>query len=204
MAQQPTSTLEFLEELRRIAQWGLGYTTDPYDVERYTRLLELASIEYSALSGVPKNVIMERFQREIGGNATPKVGVDAAIFDASGRILLLRRDDDQLWCVPGGWAELGETPQESVAREVLEETTLEVDVKNIINTYARMPGQYGQPHTSCHLIFHCVVRSGTPQTTPEALEIGYFDRATISDWHRDMANVTSTAMAYWEHHIKTP
>lgn len=204
MPDPPKNVLEFLEELRRIAEWGLSYTTDPYDVERYTRLLELASIEYGKLSGLPKDLLMDRFKQELGGNITPKIGLDAAIFDEEGQLLLLRRDDDGLWSVPGGWAELGESPQESIRREVLEETTLDVDVRDLIGVYHRMPGEYGQPHTSYHLLFHCVVQSGTPQTTAEALEIGYFNREAIHDWHRDMAKVTAMARDYWNEHLAAP
>ena len=148
MSRSPKSVLAFLEELRRIAQWGLSYTTDPYDIERYTRLLELASIEYGQLSGLPKDILMDRFRQELGGNITPKIGVDAAVFNEDGKLLLLRRDDDGLWSVPGGWAELGESPQESIRREVQEETTLDVEVGELIGIYHRMPGDYGQPHTS--------------------------------------------------------
>ena len=190
------SKLSFLEELRRIAQWGLGYTRDPYDIERYERLLELASHRYSELSGVDATVIRERFQSEIGGNVTPKVGLDAAIFDDAGKLLLIRRSDDQCMALPGGWAELGETPEAGIAREVIEETGLTVDVRDLIGHYTRLPGKFGDPHTSYHLIFHCIVTDGVPTLTDEAIEVGYYDPATISDWHRDMAHATSLAMAW--------
>jgi len=201
MDSTPQTKLDFLEEVRRIAQWGLSYSTDPYDVERYTRLLELAATEYEALGGVPSDVLIERFRAELGGNITPKVGVDGAIFDEEGRLLLIRRHDDKLMALPGGWAELGETPEASVAREVLEETGVEVEVGPLIGHYARMPGEFGQPHTSYHLIFHCRVVSGTPRTTPEALEIGYYDSQSVTDWHRDMAKVTEMCRDWWGHNM---
>lgn len=191
------SKLAFLEELRRIAQWGLGYTEDPYDIERYECLLELASIEYSALADVAPETLRDRFQEEIGGNVTPKVGLDAAIFDTEGKLLLIRRSDDGLMALPGGWAELGESPEDGIAREVLEETGLEVEIGELIGHYCRMPGEYDQPHTSYHMMFHATVRSGTPCTTEEATEIGYYDPATICDWHRDMAQATTMATNWW-------
>ena len=198
MSDPSESKLAFLEELRRIAQWGLGYTTDAYDVERYTRLLELASNEYETLSGVPSNVIQERFMAEIGGNVTPKIGLDAAIFDEHGDLLLIRRHDDKMMALPGGWAELGETPEAGIAREVKEETGLDVEIGELIGHYCRLPGQYNQPHTSYHMIFHATVTGGTLQTTDEAIEIGYYNPTPVTDWHKDMANATRMAVDWWK------
>jgi len=48
-----------------------------------------------------------------------------------------------LWAIPGGWAEIGESAQESVRREIYEETGLNVEVKGIIDIFTRLPGEYG-------------------------------------------------------------
>jgi len=58
------------------------------------------------------------------------------IFDCEGRILLQRRDDDNLWGNPGGSMDSGETIYETVKREVLEETGLEVEELEIFNIYS--------------------------------------------------------------------
>ncbi|MBX7258094.1 MAG: NUDIX hydrolase N-terminal domain-containing protein [Candidatus Hydrogenedentes bacterium] len=186
---------EFLEELRRIAQLGLNYTRDPFDRARYERLLELAAIEYESLCGLPKETAIERFRRDVG-HVTPHVGVDAAIFDSERRMLLIRRSDDGLWAMPGGWAELGETPQRSTEREVFEEVGLIVEARDIINVTSRLPGEYGQPHTSCHLLFHCVVTGGQLTTTEEAIEAGYHDPESISEWHRDHGERVKAAVRF--------
>lgn len=100
---------ELLEEIRSIAQLGLNYTRDVYDRERYERLLVIACGEYGSVSGLAPGIISEPFRSELG-YITPKVGVSAAIFNESGEILLVRRTDDQSWCLPCGWAEVRETP----------------------------------------------------------------------------------------------
>jgi len=58
------------------------------------------------------------------------------IFDNDGRVLLQKRDDDDLWGNPGGSMELGETVYETVKREVFEETNLEIDELEIFNIYS--------------------------------------------------------------------
>ena len=64
------------------------------------------------------------------------VGCSAAVFDKNcERILLIRRADNGKWAVPGGYMEAGENFFESCAREVFEETGLQVEVKRLISIY---------------------------------------------------------------------
>ena len=197
----PQNIIEFLEELRSIAQLGLNYTKDPYDCERYERLLELKSIEYSKLTEIPMNQITEQFKKELG-HITPKVGVDASIFSDNGHILLMKRSDDKLWCLPCGWAELGETPQEAIKREILEETCLKVEVGKLIDIFTRLPGEFGQPHTAYFLSYHCIAIGGTVAPTSEALELGFYDHTKCTAWHRDHQKRAERAYQFWLHKIK--
>lgn len=178
------SILLLLDEVRSIAQLGLCYTKDMYDRQRYEKLLDLASFEYSEISDIYKNIILERFKSELG-YITPKVGANGVVISEDGKILLERRADDKLWGIPGGWAEIGESPQESVKREIYEETGLNVEVKDIIDIFTRRPGDYGQPHTSYHILFYCKLIDGSQKISCESLEIGFYDFRQISGWHRD-------------------
>ncbi len=110
---------------------------------------------------------------------TPKVGVNAVVFDESGRILLTQRDDNRLWCMPGGHVDLGETIAEAVVRETREETGLIVAPGRII-------GVYSDPHNalriSLGLRYHmvviaveCHVTGGTLARSDETLNEGWFD-----------------------------
>lgn len=191
----PTSAEAFLEELRAIAQMGLNYTKDPYDRERYERLLELASVEYGSLARLSVGEVLSRFREELG-HITPKVGVDAAIFDAKGRLLCLRRTDDDCWCLPCGWTEVVESPQEAIAREVWEETGLYVQVVSLIDLFTRLPGVYG-PHTGYFLLFHCEIRGGELTTSSEAQEVRWFLPEEVSRWHRDHRERAERARRYW-------
>jgi 8-oxo-dGTP pyrophosphatase MutT (NUDIX family) len=191
----PQTPSELLEELRDIAQLGLNYTQDPFDRARYQRLLTRAAEQYGLLASLPPEEITDRFRAELG-HITPKVGVDAAIFDADGRLLLTRRADDRLWCLPCGWAELAESPQESLRREVLEETGLEVAVGALLDVRHRLPGQFG-PHTSYHILYHCVPTGGALSTSEESLAVAYRDPVEIAEWHADHAEAARIARDYW-------
>src|SRR5262249_4288791 len=131
------------------------------------------------------------------GHVTPKVGVDAAVFSRDGRLLLTRRTDDSLWCLPCGWAELGETPQEAIQREVREETGIEVEAEALIELFTRLPGAFGQPHTSYHLLYHCIPTGGTLTSSPEASDVGFCDYTKITEWHRDHRERAQRAYQFW-------
>ena len=105
------NVLELLDEIRSIAQLGLCYVDNDYDRLRYEKLLELSSFEYSNISGMDEKIIIERFRNEVG-YITPKVGVNGVVFNEDGQILLERRVDDKSWAIPGGWAEVGQSPQD--------------------------------------------------------------------------------------------
>ena len=76
----------------------------------------------------------------LGKNGELRVGCSATIFDKSHqKVLLTRRLDNGLWCLPGGHMESGESVEECCMREVFEETGLQVRVK-------RLPGVYSDPN----------------------------------------------------------
>jgi 8-oxo-dGTP pyrophosphatase MutT (NUDIX family) len=188
--------LEILEEIRAIAQLGLNYTSDVYDRERYERLLAMACGEYASLSGTAPDKISGLFRSELG-YITPKVGVSAAIFNPDGEILLVNRTDDGLWCLPCGWAEVRETPQQSVAREVLEETGFVVEVRELIRLGTRMPGDFGLPHTTYHLEFFCEIVGGAIRESHETTNIGFQPIAASQKWHLDHYAEALAALEFW-------
>jgi len=97
-----------------------------------------------------------------------RLGVNAVITDSAGRVLLGRRDRPPIWNLPGGGVEEGEAPWDAAVREVREEVGVEVAVRRLTGVYHRPPG--GDPV----LVFACELVAGTPTTSAEALEVGWF------------------------------
>ena len=129
-----------LDTMRAIAQEGLSYSQNEYDTARYERLLSLASMEYEASLGLPKDEAKALFLKE-QGSITPKVGVDSAVINEKGQILVLKRSDST-WGMPGGWADVGESPYETARRETFEETGLTVVPKGYIAVTHKTPETY--------------------------------------------------------------
>ncbi len=175
--------LKLLDEIRAIAQNGLYYTKDNYDRERYEKLMNIATKEYSDICGINEASIKKIFEKELG-YITPKVGVNGIIF-FNDKILLEKRSDDNKWGIPGGWVEVGESPQESLVREIKEETNLDVKVGNIIDVYSRCPGDFGFPYSSCHLVFYCEVLNGELKKSFESKEVGFYNYKELTNWHME-------------------
>lgn len=108
-----------LLEISEVAQNGLTYGKDRYDLDRYTRLREISSLLLSSHSGVGRERIEIFLESEVG-YVTPKIDLRAAVFDDRGRVLLVEESDG--FTLPGGWADPRETASEGAIRETLEET----------------------------------------------------------------------------------
>jgi len=177
--------IELLEQIRGIAQNGLYYSKNEYDKERYNQLLNLCSEQYSDLFGLSSKIISETFLNDVG-HITPKIGVNAAIFDGT-KLLVTKRSYYNCWELPGGWAELGETPYQTIERELKEETSLCIKAEELIDVFTRIPGDFNQTFTSYHLLFKAIIIDGIFETSLETTAMKFITKSDIADlkWHKD-------------------
>lgn len=191
----PKSDLSLIDELRIIAQNGLEYTENPYDRERYERLLDLASEHYSELTDLSEIEVHERFSEQLG-HVTPNVGGRAAIIRDDGRILLMKRVDDGTWGFPGGYAEPNESPAETTVREVKEETGLAVRPVELVGIDNRQPDERN-PHGFVGITYLCEVVDGELELSHEGDDLQYWDIEDVPQWHKDHFQFAQDAMNVW-------
>ncbi len=96
------------------------------------------------------------------------LGAFGVIFDDEGRVLLCHRTDHDLWNLPGGTVEPGETPADTVIREVKEETGFEVEIVKLIGVYSK------EKKNDLVFSFACKIISGERTLNFEADKIEYF------------------------------
>lgn len=162
------------QKLQALAQTGLTYTQDRYDIERYQELRDIAAQVLAQQLSLNKEWVLAQSKLQLG-YATPKVDTRAIVL-RQGKILMVREADDQLWSLPGGWADVGDSPSEAVCREVVEETGLIVSVERLLGVWDR--NLHGHPPYPWHvykLIFHCQERGGELQLSADSLELDFFD-----------------------------
>jgi ADP-ribose pyrophosphatase YjhB (NUDIX family) len=109
------------DRIREAAVIGLRFAPTPYDHDRYQMLFDLA-LEMLAVATGESTAELEPLRATVLSHVTPYAVGDAAVIDATGQILLIRRADNGLWAMPGGGLTPGETVAQGVVREALEET----------------------------------------------------------------------------------
>jgi ADP-ribose pyrophosphatase YjhB (NUDIX family) len=170
--------LEIVQRLHRIAQAGLAYSEGPYDRERYEQLHELAAEIAAAPLGEPKERFLEILRAE-RGYPTPKLDIRAVV-PKDGKLLFVRESSDGLWALPGGWADIGDTPGATVVREVLEETGYVARAVKLLALFDKSKHAHPPDVWWVYKVFFlCELEGGSPRTSHETLEIGFFDRHAL-------------------------
>ena len=172
--------LNIARTLQSIGQTGLTFTEDWHDIERYQELLNISSEIIANISDLDRNKIVLDFKNQ-KGYATPKIDIRGAILKDN-KILLVQEMEDKLWCLPGGWADIGESPSEAIKREILEETGLKVSVENIIGIYdANKDGRDLSLYHAYKIVFLCESISGELKTSNETIAVDYFEQNNIPE-----------------------
>lgn len=167
------SLIDWARKVLAIAQSGLAFTKDPYDKERYEELQDLTSAMLADTLKLPETNIRELWIHE-EGYATPKVDVRGAVF-AGDKVLLVRERSDGKWTLPGGWADVNDSPSEAVVREVYEESGYQVRAVKLAAVYDR--NRHGHPPALYHiykLFFLCELEGGAAATSLETDGVGFF------------------------------
>ncbi len=193
--------LEWARQLQAIAQAGLTYAQDPFDVERYEAVRKLASELVAAHTGADPQRVHDLFAGEFG-HPTPKVDVRGVIFRGES-ILLVKERVDGGWTLPGGWADVNESPAEAVVREVYEESGYQTRAVKLLALYDRR--KHGHPPHPWHIykiFFHCALIGGAPATSVETDGVAFFQKDDIPPL--SVGRVTAAQIARFFEHNHNP
>lgn len=171
--------LDWAMKIQSIAQTGLAYCRDEFDRERYTELRELSAKMLAERTELPVGRVRELFCGE-SGYQTPKLDTRAAIVE-DGRILLVRERDGR-WALPGGWCDVDRSVAENTVKEALEETGLTVEAERLIAV------QDWRRHNACNYIYGiikifvlCRAIGGEFAQNIETTETAYFSAEELPE-----------------------
>jgi ADP-ribose pyrophosphatase YjhB (NUDIX family) len=174
---RPPRWLEWAREIQAIAQTALHYSTDEYNRQRYSRLMEIAAQMVSEQGQLESEEVAKAFFEPIG-YATPRVDVRAAVFQ-EGKLLMVREKADGGWTLPGGWADVGDVPSQAAERETWEEAGYRVRAARLIGVYdANRSGPLELFH-AYKLVFLCELLAGEGRPSFETSEVAFFSRQEI-------------------------
>ena len=164
--------LEWTIELQALAQAGLFYCKDPYELERYQRIREISAEMLARQTDLPVEKVRDLFCNETGYQ-TPKLDTRAAIFQKD-RVLLVQENTGR-WSLPGGWVDVDLSIGENAVKEVREEAGLEVTADLVIAIHDRKKhNRPVYPYNVCKVFVLCSLIGGSFQPNIETLDSGYF------------------------------
>jgi ADP-ribose pyrophosphatase YjhB (NUDIX family) len=165
--------LDWAKQLQSLAQAGLAYSKDIYDVERFELIRNISVEMLSQQTGMEMTVIKDLFASETG-YATPKVDIRAVIFKDN-KILMVKENSDGSWALPGGWADIGLTPSEVAVKEVKEESGFDVKaVKLLAVMDMKCHPHPPSPFHIYKMFIQCEIIGGQPMKGVETSAVEFF------------------------------
>ncbi|MBX3053922.1 MAG: NUDIX hydrolase N-terminal domain-containing protein [Caldilineaceae bacterium] len=191
-------------ELRALSNAGIHFTDDPYQIERYHRIIGL-SAELTGLASSHDGAVLQSLFFDDMHYKTPYAVVDTALFDDDDRLLLIRRADNGQWAFPGGACDVGEPPMIGAAREVWEETGYIADVTDFLGIFDnRHNGGSSFHHLYC-LLFAGRAIGGEGLITHETLDCAWFAEAEMPWAEVTPSHLTRIRHAFaWHKERTTP
>ncbi|MBR9999304.1 MAG: NUDIX hydrolase [Cyclobacteriaceae bacterium] len=189
------SWLEIAKRLEAIAQTGLTFTQNDYDRERYEEIREISHTIFHQHTETPVEKIYDLFARE-KGYPTPKVDVRGVVM-RDDKILLVREKLDNRWALPGGWADIGLTPFEVVAKEVREESGLEVKPVRLLAVLDKK--LHNHPPSPLHvykMFILCQENGGVLAAGMETIEAGFFSLDQLPSLSTERNTTSQLSMVY--------
>ncbi len=196
----------WIQQLRAIAQTGLAFEPRTYDAERYEALLGLAAKMAASVNGNASldpalaDEFAARWRAEVGkgvpGYVTPKVGVGAIVFNEREELLLIKRPEG-IWLFPTGWADIGYSPAQVAAKEVLEETGLTVTPLRLVGVFDSSKWRIDLTPHFYSIVFYCRLDGGELRPHPvETQGAGFFPLDALpSPMNRDRFGLLDLACA---------
>ncbi|MGG0188635.1 NUDIX hydrolase [Bacillus rhizoplanae] len=165
--------IEWVKQVQAIAQAGLAYSKDVYDIERFQELRKLSIEMMAHYTKMDWEVVEHLFANETGYQ-TPKVDIRAVVFQG-GKLLFVKEKSDGKWALPGGWADIGYTPTEVTQKEVLEETGYKVENFRLLSIFDKQKHQPSPSAIDVYKIFiSCEIVGGERQIGIETEDVQFF------------------------------
>jgi ADP-ribose pyrophosphatase YjhB (NUDIX family) len=165
--------LEWAARLQSIAQAGLTFGENRYDLDRYSQIRAISVEILHEYTGISYEKIENLFTSETGYQ-TPKVDIRASVIKGN-KILMVREKTDDTWSLPGGWADVNTSVSESAARECLEEAgAVVIPVRIIAIHQADRHYDFPYPYTVYKIFVECRLSEISFRENTETLEAGFF------------------------------
>jgi ADP-ribose pyrophosphatase YjhB (NUDIX family) len=167
-------TLVLVRRLHALARTGQHFCGSEYDRERYAEIERIAAELLAGTSPPDRDALLAAWRQETG-YVTPKIEVRGAVF-RDGRVLLVRETADGRWTLPGGWADVNESPSEAVEKEIVQESGFRARAVKLAALWDRRRHGHGASVFHCwKAFFLCEIDGGEARGSYETDAVGFFD-----------------------------
>lgn len=170
---------EWAIEIQSLAQAGLAYTDNVYDIERYERLREIAAEMMAEKSGLTLDKVKGLFCNETGYQ-TPKLDTRGVVFK-DGKLLLVH-ENNGTWALPGGWCDVLQSVESNTLKEIYEETGFSARALKLIAVQDR--NKHNKPayaYGVCKIFVLCEIIGGGFRENIETTEVKFFARDELPE-----------------------
>ena len=173
--------LQLAKQVQALAENGLHFSENDYDLDRYTHLEEISHRMLSLITGLPYESIRVETP-EKNGYRTPKVDIRCVIFNDKDEILLVKERVDSRWSLPGGWCDVGYTPTEVAEKEAEEEAGIRVKAGRLLAIFDKKCHDHPEDLYYAYKIFlECEAENYEIKTGMETLDVGFFAQDTMPE-----------------------
>ena len=170
--------LALVRRLHALARTGLHFCRDEYDRQRYVEIEEIAAELLAGESLAERDALLAIWQQE-SGYVTPKVEVRGAAF-RDGKVLLVREATDGKWTLPGGWADVNESPTQAVEKEIEQESGFRGRAVKLAALWDRARHGHGPTlHHAWKAFFLCEITGGEARGSYETDAVDFFEPADL-------------------------
>ncbi len=159
--------LQWSQRIQAIAQSGLQYSTNPFDIGRFKELQHIAAEIMADQTEVDLDEVKVVFDSQ-SGYATPKLDIRGVVIKDNKILLVRELMDGGTWTIPGGWVDINEPPSLAVERELREEAGVIVKAKRLLALYDRnLHGHPPYPFHAYKIFIQCDLIA---EATPDPIE----------------------------------
>lgn len=194
-----SSALDLCRRLLALSQTGLHFTPEEFDRERYREIGDIAIRLLELQGGASAEAVRQAWFVE-DGYATPKLDVRGAIF-RDDRVLLVRERFDGKWTLPGGWADVNDTPSAAVLKEIEQESGFTARITKLAAVYDRNKRNYPvYLFHSWKVFFVCEITGGAARTSYETSAVEFFPPDQLPELSTGRSTVEQIQRMY-QHHL---
>ncbi|WP_206606076.1 NUDIX hydrolase [Steroidobacter cummioxidans] len=193
------SVLDLSRRLLALSQTGLHFSQEEYDRERYREMAQIAGELLALESELTPDQVRATWMVE-DGYSTPKVDVRGAVFRGD-QVLLVKERVDGKWTLPGGWADVNDTPSQAVEKEIEQESGFTARAVKLAAVHDRNKHNY--PKFLFHiwkLFFICEITGGDFRTSYETTDVKFFPLDQLPELSTGRTTVAQIQCAY-RHHL---